>query len=147
MAEPKRAFERRTGDAEAFPSDPLRDRDSARTVLIVETNSFVVDVIESALKPLRASLVHAVSADTAIALARIVRPALIIMEVALPGASGYEMLARLRREPDVGDVPIIALTARPLSEERLYLENAGFAACLGKPLDLPAFLAAVRRHL
>jgi len=147
MAEPKRAFRHRDRDAEEFSHDPLRDGQTARTVLIVETNSFVVDVIESALKPLRASLVHASSADAAIALARIVRPVLVIMEVALPGASGYELLTRLRREPDVSDVPVIALTARPLSEERLYLENAGFAACLGKPLDLQALLTAVLCHL
>lgn len=147
MAEPKRAFERRWRDAEDFPRDNLSNKDIARTVLIVETNSFVVDVIESALKPLRASLVHAASADSAVALARIVRPVLIIMEVSLPGASGYDLLARLQREPDTCDVPVIALTARPLNEERLYLENAGFAACLGKPLELSALLAAVLRHL
>ncbi len=125
----------------------MPDRDTARTVLVVETNSFVVDVIESALKPLRASLVHAASAEAALALARITNALLVIMEVALPGASGYEALSRLKGEPGLCDVPVIALTARPLSEERLYLEHAGFAECLGKPLDLQALLAAVRRHL
>jgi CheY-like chemotaxis protein len=147
MAEPERAYERRVRAAMMLLLEPPREQRAARTVLIIETNSFVVDVVESALKPLRASLVHAADADSAIALARVVRPALIMMEVALPSVSAYELLARLRRDPDVSDVPVIALTARPLSEERLYLEHAGFAACLGKPLDLPSLLAAVQRHL
>jgi CheY-like chemotaxis protein len=147
MAEPERAYERRVRAAMMRLQEPPRERRAARTVLIVETNSFVVDVIESALKPLRASLVHAPSVEAAVALARIVHPALVIMEIALPGASAYELLARLRREPEIGEVPVVALTARPLSEERLYLEHAGFAACLGKPLDLQEFLATAQRFL
>ena len=147
MAEPERAYERRVRAAMMLLREPPRERRAARTVLVVETNSFVVDVIESALKPLRASLVHAASAESALALARITKPVLVIMEVSLPGASGYDALSLLKGEPGLSDVPVIALTARPLSEERLYLEHAGFAACLGKPLDLQALLAAVQRHL
>jgi hypothetical protein len=147
MAEPKRAFVRRQREVQTFLRDPVRPGVAARTVLLVETNAFVVDVIESALKPLRASLVHAASADAALALARITKPMLIIMEVALPGPSGYDALAQLKNEPALSGIPVIALTARPLSEERLYLEHAGFAAALGKPLDLNALLAQVRRYL
>lgn len=88
---------------------------------------------------------HAGDGDSALRAVRERRPDLIIMDVTLPGADGFEVAARINEESDLADVPVVFLTAsmRPDMEERA--SGAGAAAFLRKPYQGAQLLACVER--
>ena len=69
------------------------------------------------------------------------------MDIQLPGMNGIEALGELRAKPATAGIPVIAVTASVMQQDRKHITEAGFDAYLGKPLDLKEFLATVRRIL
>ncbi len=72
---------------------------------------------------------------------------LILMDIFLPDADGYESLASLRTHPRFADVPIVAVTADVTPENLERAKNAGFNGFIGKPLDPDRFPEQVKRLL
>lgn len=75
------------------------------------------------------------------------RPALVLMDIQLPGIDGIEALARLRGDPATRDIPVIAVTASAMTHDRQKILAAGFDGYQRKPLDLKDFLQAVAAAL
>ncbi len=78
------------------------------------------------------------------------RPDLVLLDVMLPGLSGYEVLAELRRRPDLGDVPVVMLTARREEQDRIRGLELGADDYLTKPFsprELVLRVAAVLRRV
>jgi two-component system cell cycle response regulator DivK len=74
-------------------------------------------------------------------------PDLILMDIQLPGMNGIDALGVLRANPVTARIPVIAVTASVMQQDRKHITEAGFDAYLGKPLDLKEFLATVKRVL
>ena len=72
---------------------------------------------------------------------------LILMDIALPDADGYESLASLRSHPRFQEVPIVAVTADVSAKNMVRAREAGFNGFIGKPLDPDRFPEQVRRVL
>ncbi len=72
--------------------------------------------------------------------ARVNQPDLVIMDINLPGMSGYEALGVLRNDPLTQDIPVIALSANAMSHDKNKGLEAGFNAYLTKPLDVALLL-------
>jgi two-component system cell cycle response regulator DivK len=72
---------------------------------------------------------------------------MIFLDLGLPDGDGYEVLAHLKQEPGLKDVPIVAVTARDASTEIAKAQAAGFNGFLGKPLNRNRFPDQVRRIL
>jgi two-component system, cell cycle response regulator DivK len=72
---------------------------------------------------------------------------LILMDIFLPEADGYQSLASLRAHPRFQDVPIVAVTADTSVENLQHAQAAGFDGFIGKPLDSDRFPEQVRRLL
>ena len=73
-------------------------------------------------------------------------PDLILLDIGLPGLSGFEVLKRLREDPALREVPVVAYTAVGTSVDRGRFLEAGFQELIGKPvLDDVAMLAALDR--
>ena len=58
------------------------------------------------------------------------------MDIQLPGMNGIEALRALRADPATARIPVIAVTASVMQQDRKHITEAGFDAYLGKPLDL-----------
>jgi CheY-like chemotaxis protein len=108
---------------------------------------------EEALRDLvRASLgggyeiTEARDGDEAVAEARRLRPDLIVLDVMMPGRSGLDVLAELRKDPELAAVKVIVLTARAQATDRSSAEGAGADAFLSKPFS-PLELAALVERL
>ena len=69
------------------------------------------------------------------------------MDIRLPGIDGLEALRQLRAEPTTRDIPIMALTASVMSEDRQRIVGAGFDAYQSKPIAVNDFVAAVAQLL
>jgi len=87
---------------------------------------------------------EAVTGEDGVRLAREHRPDLVLMDIQLPGISGIEALRLLRNDPATAAIPVIAVTASVMQQDRKQITEAGFEAYVGKPINLKAFLEAVR---
>ena len=91
------------------------------------------------------SLAH--EAALGIELARAERPALILMDINLPGIDGYAALAILKADPATRDIPVVALSANAMPADVERGLAAGFADYLVKPLDFTRLHKVLAYHL
>lgn len=75
------------------------------------------------------------------------RPALILMDVQMPGMDGLELTRRLRQEPDGQRLVIVALSAYAMAAEKANALAAGCDGYITKPIDTRSFAATVRTYL
>src|SRR5216683_4283092 len=80
-------------------------------------------------------------------LARERSPSLVLMDIRLPGIDGVEALRRLRAEGTTRGIPVMAMTASVMTEDRQKILEAGFDAYQSKPLNVTDFVAAVEQLL
>lgn len=74
------------------------------------------------------------------------RPDLILMDIELPGQSGHDAMLQLKANAATAGVPVIALTAYAMPEDRERCLRVGCCDYLSKPLDIALLVEAVRKH-
>jgi two-component system, cell cycle response regulator DivK len=116
-------------------------------ILIVEDNDKNLKLVRDVLQVKGFSTLEAGTAEDGIQLAREHKPDLILMDIHLPGISGIEALKVLRAEAATAGIPVIAVTASVMQQDRKQITEAGFDAYVGKPINLKEFLDAVRAAL
>ncbi|HEX9278433.1 MAG TPA: response regulator [Casimicrobiaceae bacterium] len=116
-------------------------------ILIVEDNEKNLKLVRDVLQVKGFSTLEAGTAEDGITLARESKPDLILMDIHLPGMSGIEALKVLRAEAATAAIPVIAVTASVMQQDRKQITEAGFDAYVGKPINLKEFLDAVRAAL
>jgi len=131
--------QRDAGQAAAAP-----DRAAPRLILYIEDNPANLRLVQE-IVAFRADLrlLSAPDGHAGLALAHTHRPAVILMDLNLPGMSGFEVLAQLRRDPDTAHIPAIALTANAMPRDIERGLSAGFARYLTKPIDIEQLNAAI----
>jgi two-component system cell cycle response regulator DivK len=100
-----------------------------------------------ALSPGFAAVAEADSGEAAVAAAAELTPALVLMDIHLPGIDGIEALRRLRADAATRSIPVIAVTASAMTHDRQKILAAGFDGYQSKPISVRPFLAAVREAL
>ncbi len=116
-------------------------------VLVIEDDDDNLFAIEQVLASLPVAIETAATGKEAIEICRRRPPDLILMDVELPGASGLDVRADIRRLPDCGDIPIIALTATGERAERSPSASGRCDAYLSKPVKPDDVVDAVTRAL
>ncbi len=122
---------------------PLR-----RRVLYIEDNPTNQVLMEGMLaqRP-GVALSMATWPEEGLALARREQPHLVLLDIQLPGIDGYEVLRRLRADPETAAIPVVAVSANAMAADVQAALAAGFDHYLAKPLDLVELLALVDRLL
>jgi len=87
------------------------------------------------------------TAEEGLRLARASRPALILMDLQLPGMDGIAALAALRADPSTQGIPVIAVTASAMTHSQAKILAAGFDGYQTKPISVKEFLRLVREVL
>ena len=108
------------------------------TVLVVEDNALNLKLVRDVLGHAGYRVLEAGDAERGIELARSEAPDLILMDVQLPGIDGVEALGRLRADPATASIPVAALTALAMKQDRERFLAAGFDGYLEKPVSVPA---------
>jgi two-component system cell cycle response regulator DivK len=115
-------------------------------VLIVEDNEKSMKLFRDVLVATGYSTLEATTGEDAVSLALSHTPALVLMDVQLPGIDGVEALVRLRRDARTETIPVLALTAQAMHGDRERFLEAGFDGYLSKPMDVAELLRTVGEH-
>jgi len=110
----------------------------SRTVLVVEDNALNRKLVRDVLGHAGYRVLEAGDAERGIETARAERPDLVLMDVQLPGIDGVEALGRLRADEATAGIPVVALTAFAMKDDRERFLAAGFDGYLEKPVSVPA---------
>ena len=116
-------------------------------ILIVEDNEMNRDLLSRRLIKKGFELAIAVDGLDGVEAAGREKPDLILMDVGLPGIDGHEATRRIKAAPDTGAIPIIALTAHAMSDDRTKALEAGCDDYETKPIDLPRLLGKIEALL
>jgi two-component system, cell cycle response regulator DivK len=117
------------------------------TILIVEDNEKNMKLVRDVLQAKGYTTVEAGTAEDGVRLAGERVPDLILMDIHLPGMSGVDALKLLRADASTASIPIAAVTASVMQQDRAMIMDAGFDAYVAKPISLKEFLDTVRTLL
>ncbi len=112
-------------------------------ILIVEDNEKNRKLVRDVLQWKGYRTIEAETAEIGLALAREANPVLILMDIQLPGISGIDALAELRADAATRSIPVVAVTASAMTQDRQRILAAGFDAYQSKPIDVRGFLELV----
>lgn len=120
---------------------------AAPHVLVVDDTAANLRLAEVLLASGGFTVTTAADATTAIAAIAARPPALILLDLQLPGMDGLTLAARLKTAPDTREIPIVAMTAYAMRGDRERALAAGCDGYLPKPLDPVTFVGEIRRYL
>lgn len=118
----------------------------AAQILICDNEEPLRALLRATLDEGRYKLLEARDGEESLLLARRERPDLIVLDMMMPGRTGLEVLAELRRDPEFAGTPVIMLTARAQATDVEAAQRAGVDRFVAKPFS-PLHLAAVVEEL
>jgi two-component system cell cycle response regulator DivK len=116
-------------------------------ILVVEDQADNRRILRDLLSSVGYEILEAVTGDEGVTVATTQRPDLILMDIQLPGMDGYEATRRIKADPALRHIPIIAVTSYALSGDDAQALAAGCDAYVAKPFSPRALLAKVRAYL
>lgn len=117
------------------------------TILYVEDNPSNVIVVDRIVESLGHKLLVAVNGGEGINMAFEHRPDVILMDINLPDIDGLTATKRIRENPDMQNVPIIAITARAMTGDREKCLAAGCNEYLAKPFQVNMLVDILKRMI
>lgn len=118
-----------------------------RHVLLIEDEQNITEAIRFLLSRDGWDVDTHSNGHDAVDVIRAAHPDLVILDVMLPGKSGFDILTELRVDPKLADLPVLMLTARGQSRDRELAEKAGASRFMTKPFSNDEVLSAVRQLL
>jgi CheY-like chemotaxis protein len=116
-------------------------------ILLVEDNEMNRDMLSRRLQKKGYEVVLAVDGEEGVTKAQSEVPALILMDMSLPGIDGWEATRRIKADPQTKGIPVIALTAHALTSDREAALAAGCDDFDTKPVELARLLAKIETLL
>jgi two-component system cell cycle response regulator DivK len=117
------------------------------TVLIVEDNPTNMQLATFVVESVGHSVLTATNAEAGLTLARERRPALILMDIQLPGIDGLEAIVLLKQDETTRSIPVLALTALAMKGDEERIRAAGCEGYIAKPMRYRELLAAIASQL
>lgn len=118
-----------------------------KRILIVEDNDLNLKLFRDLLGAHGYDTIETKEGLEAITLTRAEHPDLILMDIQLPEISGLDVTRRIKADPSICDIPIIAVTAFAMKDDEEKILAAGCEAYLSKPISIMTFMETVRRFL
>ncbi len=116
-------------------------------ILVVEDQEDNRRILRDLLTSAGYEVLEALTGEAGVLAAETQRPDLILMDIQLPGLDGYEATRRIKGNPALRPIPIIAVTSYALSGDEVKAREAGCDAYVTKPFSPRALLAKVREYL
>ena len=114
-------------------------------ILIVEDNEKNLKLVRDVLQVKGYQTLEAGTAEAGIEIAREYMPAMVLMDIQLPGMNGIDALKALRADPKTAAIPVVAITASVMQQDRQQIMNAGFDGFIEKPINVRGLLETVQK--
>jgi len=114
-----------------------------KTVLVIEDSDPTRRLIELCLRTEGYDVVHRIDGETGLEAARGLVPDVIVLDIALPGIDGWEVLEQLRNDDVTSAIPVLVATAHDSPLTRQKADTATADAFVGKPFDLTHLRTAI----
>jgi CheY-like chemotaxis protein len=119
----------------------------APTILVIEDNPLNLELVGEVLVAAGLRVIEARTGQDGLRMALQQQPALILLDIRLPGLDGYAVLQRLKADPATSAIPVVALTAQAMVGDREQALTAGFDHYIPKPIDTRALPGEIRALL
>jgi two-component system cell cycle response regulator DivK len=119
----------------------------SRRILVVEDHEENRRIVRDLLTSAGYEMIEAVTGEEGVTLAETERPDLIHIDIQLPGLDGYEATRRIKANPALHRIPIIAVTSYALSGDDVKAREAGCDDYVTKPFSPRALLAKIREYV
>lgn len=117
------------------------------SILVVEDNDMNMQLVEYLLEEAGYEILKATSGEEALEVAERSSPALVLMDIHLPGMDGLSVAREMKRRAGTRDVPILALTAHAMRGDKDRFLEAGCDGYISKPIDVKTFIPSVEEFL
>jgi two-component system cell cycle response regulator DivK len=118
-----------------------------KRILVVEDHEDNRRILRDLFSSAGLEMIEAVTGEEGISMAKSHRPDLILMDIQLPELDGYEATRRIKSDPELRSIPIIAVTSYALSGDDVRAYEAGCSAYVTKPFSPRQLLAKIREQL
>jgi len=119
----------------------------SKRILVVEDHEINRRILRDLLTSAGYEMIEAATGEEGVTLAGIHRPDLVLMDIRLPGLDGYEATRRIKENPAIRHIPIIAVTSYALSGDEEKALEAGCESYICKPFSPRVVLAKIRECL
>ncbi len=119
----------------------------SRRILVIEDHEENRRILRDLLASAGYEMIEALTGEEGVAAAEREHPDLILMDIQLPGLDGYEATRRIKGNPGLRAIPIIAVTSYALSGDEVKAIEAGCDAYVTKPFSPRALLAKIREYV
>lgn len=136
----------RESGTEGFPEDLKSGYTGNNTIMIIEDNPDNLATFNALLAE-SFNVVCASDGISVVAKAREIMPAMILLDISLPGKDGFKIFDEIRSDRDLSGIPVIALTARAMKGDREMILGYGFDGYISKPVEPETFENNVRSYL
>ena len=114
------------------------------TILVVQDNTLNLELVRDVLLTAGMKVVEARTAHEGLKAALELTPAVILLDIRLPGMDGFAVLGHLKANPATASIPVVALTAQAMAGDRERALAAGFSEYIPKPIDTRTLADRIR---
>lgn len=125
----------------------MPEETSKKTVLVVEDNPINMKLAADLLELHGFTVLKASEGETVLHMLKTQRPDLILLDIHLPGMDGFEVFRKIKADPALQRIRIVALTASAMREEEQTIRGLGFHDYISKPIDTKRFVQKIREIL
>jgi CheY-like chemotaxis protein len=118
-----------------------------KTILVVEDNKLNMKLVKGLIKIGKYRMLEANDAESGIEQIHEQRPDLVLMDIQLPGMDGISATKIIKEDPELKDIPIVALTSYAMQGDEEKALAAGCTGYITKPIDTRNFLETVSQYL
>ena len=114
-----------------------------KTILVVDDSPTERFFLTDLLKRSGYGVLTAENGEDALAKIRLERPSLVVMDVVMPGSSGFQVTRALNRDPETQSIPVILCTSKSTETDRIWGLRQGARDYVTKPIDAEVLLAKI----
>ena len=142
---PKQSEEENVDEETDIENPELKEGDEY--ILLVDDDKATHDVVKRAIRKEGHTVYSAFDGDEGVDQARKFKPKLILLDVLMPGRDGWQATTQAKEDPELKDIPIIALTAHALETDRQKALAAGADDFDTKPVDIKRLLEKIGKFI
>jgi two-component system cell cycle response regulator DivK len=116
-------------------------------VLVIEDNAQNLYLVRFILEHDDYEVRTAIDGESGIELAAVYKPDIILLDIQLPVMDGYAVAGALRKNPELSNIPIVAITSYAMSGDKEKAIAAGCNGYMEKPIDPDTFMEKIKQHM